>query len=182
MAHLCSPTARNVDCQQELLITIESINCVEALTALCEPEHCNIHFFLLVLFSSFIYELTDFANRFTGTAAVGADTDQLFAGLFATESCQSLGQDVARSCPLRTDTHRYSISQGNFTRSLSSFFLLSWLKKKRIYLICNVLSWHCLCRSSKTCCRSCQSCGPDWNQRPGPIKALRPINWAHWTK
>jgi len=48
MAHLCSPTARNVDCQQELLITIESINCVEALTALCEPEHCLLVLQLLV--------------------------------------------------------------------------------------------------------------------------------------
>ena len=41
VAHLCSPAARNVDSQQELLITIQSINCLEALTALTEPEHCN---------------------------------------------------------------------------------------------------------------------------------------------
>ena len=45
VAHLCSPAARDVDCQQELLITIESINCLEALTALTEPEHCNFSTF-----------------------------------------------------------------------------------------------------------------------------------------
>jgi len=48
VAHLCSPAARNVDSQQELLITIQSINCLEALTALTEPEHCSMVLQLLV--------------------------------------------------------------------------------------------------------------------------------------
>ena len=42
VAHLCNPSSRNVDCHQELLITIESINCIEALVALTEAEHCKL--------------------------------------------------------------------------------------------------------------------------------------------
>ena len=41
VAHLCSPASRNVESQEQLLITIESLNCVEALAALAESEHCK---------------------------------------------------------------------------------------------------------------------------------------------
>jgi hypothetical protein len=42
VAHLCSPTSRLIESQQQLLMTIESINCVEALTALADAENCKL--------------------------------------------------------------------------------------------------------------------------------------------
>lgn len=39
VAHLCSPVSRLIESQQQLLVTIESINCVEALTALADAEN-----------------------------------------------------------------------------------------------------------------------------------------------
>ena len=38
---LCNPTARQVESQEQLLITAESINCVETLAGLTEPENCK---------------------------------------------------------------------------------------------------------------------------------------------
>lgn len=41
VSYLCSPTSRLLESQQQLLMTIESINCVEALTALADAENCT---------------------------------------------------------------------------------------------------------------------------------------------
>ena len=42
VAHLCSPASRQLETQQQLLISVESLNCVEALASLAENEHCKI--------------------------------------------------------------------------------------------------------------------------------------------
>lgn len=42
VAHLCNPTSRLLNSQQQLLMTIESITCVEALTALADGENCKL--------------------------------------------------------------------------------------------------------------------------------------------
>ena len=41
---LCGPSMRQLDSQQQLIIIIESINCIEALVSLTEPENCKLIF------------------------------------------------------------------------------------------------------------------------------------------
>lgn len=48
VAHLCNPTSRLLNSQQQLLMTIESITCVEALTALADGENSLLVLQLLV--------------------------------------------------------------------------------------------------------------------------------------
>lgn len=50
VAHLCSPSSRLISSQQEFLVTAESLNCVENLAALTDPENCMLNQFLLVIF------------------------------------------------------------------------------------------------------------------------------------
>ena len=42
VAHLCSAASRRPESQLQLLVTVESLNCLEALVALAEPQHCKL--------------------------------------------------------------------------------------------------------------------------------------------
>lgn len=56
VTHLFSPVSRLVESQQQLLVTIESINCVEALTALADSENSN-NFYLFLFFFVYFFVL-----------------------------------------------------------------------------------------------------------------------------
>lgn len=79
VTHLCSPTARLVESQEQLLMTIESINCLEALTALADAENSNQFIECNGWFSKLANELGFDFLRFVGVADLGPHCDWLFA-------------------------------------------------------------------------------------------------------
>lgn len=50
VAHLCNPLSRQFESHHQLMITIESLNCVEALAALTEIENCTYRYYRFPLY------------------------------------------------------------------------------------------------------------------------------------